>query len=176
MDNILRLIMCFCDTWLIPYESILITQGVHGGIDIWWGDDKYDYLSIDKLKNKIYTADGTWRCYNDNDGDVHGQCISLYGTSLVVDVWSMDGFTSMVKSAIPAEEVFADMMIRMRKPKEPAPMIKSGDSLRPNTYAGYWRIGESFSVAVRCKVTDEQIKNTETLLGWKWEDSQNANC
>lgn len=36
---------------------------------------------------------------------------------------------------------------------------------------GYWVIGGLYKVAQRQKVTDEQIRNTEELLGWKWEDA-----
>lgn len=36
---------------------------------------------------------------------------------------------------------------------------------------GFWIIGGSFHVPVRVKATDEQIKNTEELLGWEWKNA-----
>jgi hypothetical protein len=38
----------------------------------------------------------------------------------------------------------------------------------PFVYAGSWCISGSWIVNVKEKPTDEQIKNTEQLLGWKW--------
>jgi hypothetical protein len=40
---------------------------------------------------------------------------------------------------------------------------------------GYWEIGGGYSTyrfAIYKKVTDQQIKNTEELLGWKWIDGK----
>ena len=37
-------------------------------------------------------------------------------------------------------------------------------------YAGSWVIGGNWHMSVREKPTEEQIKNTEVLLGWKWKD------
>ena len=41
-------------------------------------------------------------------------------------------------------------------------------SFEPFVYAGSWCISGSWFVNVKEKPTDEQIKNTEQLLGWKW--------
>jgi hypothetical protein len=45
-------------------------------------------------------------------------------------------------------------------------------SLKP---VGYWVLYEQApqktSIAMYHKPTDEQIKNTEQLLGWKWRDA-----
>ena len=45
----------------------------------------------------------------------------------------------------------------------------------PPKPVGYWCLyqvqGYSTQFAVWNKPTDEQIKNTEELLGWKWKDS-----
>jgi len=38
-------------------------------------------------------------------------------------------------------------------------------------YAGSWVIGGNWHMNVREKPTDEQIKNTELLLGWKWKEA-----
>ena len=35
---------------------------------------------------------------------------------------------------------------------------------------GAWIIGETLRIAVTQRVTDEQIKNTEEMFGWKWVD------
>ena len=46
---------------------------------------------------------------------------------------------------------------------------------RPPEPDGYWQIGEGYSnlrIAVYKKATDQQIKNTEELLGWKWIDGK----
>lgn len=40
----------------------------------------------------------------------------------------------------------------------------------PPKHVGCWTIGESWRVYVQKKVSDEQIKATEELLGWKWHD------
>jgi hypothetical protein len=41
---------------------------------------------------------------------------------------------------------------------------------------GYWILGPQGAwktqFAMYSKPTDEQIKNTEQLLGWKWEDAK----
>jgi hypothetical protein len=39
------------------------------------------------------------------------------------------------------------------------------------TYVGSWVIGGNFYISIKTKPTDEQIKNTEKLLGWKWKDN-----
>lgn len=42
-------------------------------------------------------------------------------------------------------------------------------------YVGYWRLSDgspTTSFGVGKKPTDEQIANTEKLLGWKWEDEK----
>ncbi len=50
---------------------------------------------------------------------------------------------------------------------------------KPPPAVGYWDIGgirsegcnyAGMMVPVYCKPTDEQIKNTEQMLGWKWRD------
>jgi hypothetical protein len=38
---------------------------------------------------------------------------------------------------------------------------------------GAWIIGETLRIAVTQRVTDEQIKNTEEMFGWKWMDYEN---
>jgi hypothetical protein len=38
------------------------------------------------------------------------------------------------------------------------------------TYVGSWVIGGNFQISIETKPTDEQIKNTEELLGWEWVD------
>ena len=38
--------------------------------------------------------------------------------------------------------------------------------------AGCWIIGGTWHVYIREKPTDEQIKNTEQMLGWKWKDEK----
>jgi hypothetical protein len=35
---------------------------------------------------------------------------------------------------------------------------------------GYWLVGGHLRLYVLKKCTDEQIKNTEELLGWIWKD------
>ena len=35
-------------------------------------------------------------------------------------------------------------------------------------YDGGWKIGDSWTIYVKSKPTDQQIKNTEELLGWVW--------
>lgn len=40
----------------------------------------------------------------------------------------------------------------------------------PPKHVGCWTIGDSWRVYVQKKVSDEQIKATEELLGWKWHD------
>ena len=46
---------------------------------------------------------------------------------------------------------------------------------KPPTPVGYWMLyagSVPYTVfAMYAKPTDEQIKNTEELLGWKWKDS-----
>jgi hypothetical protein len=47
----------------------------------------------------------------------------------------------------------------------------------PPEPVGYWQIGGGYSymrMAMYKKVTDEQIKNTEELLGWKWIDAKES--
>jgi len=39
-------------------------------------------------------------------------------------------------------------------------------------YAGSWVIGGNLHINVTEKPTEEQIKNTELLLGWKWKDNK----
>lgn len=39
------------------------------------------------------------------------------------------------------------------------------------TYVGYWVIGDSCHFAMLTKPTEEQIKNTEEMFGWKWKDN-----
>ena len=47
----------------------------------------------------------------------------------------------------------------------------STTSFIPHTnYDGYWRIGENFYVQIKKKPTEQQIKNTNELLGWEWKD------
>ena len=41
--------------------------------------------------------------------------------------------------------------------------------LPPKT-EGYWVIGENFHIAMKKKPTEQQIKNTNELLGWEWKD------
>lgn len=45
----------------------------------------------------------------------------------------------------------------------------------PPPIVGYWVLDSnspfSASIAMRGKPTDEQIKNTEALLGWAWRDA-----
>ena len=40
------------------------------------------------------------------------------------------------------------------------------------TYVGSWVIGGSCFINVKEKPTDEQIKNTEEMFGWKWKESE----
>jgi len=40
----------------------------------------------------------------------------------------------------------------------------------PPNHEGYWTIGENFHIAVKKKPTEQQIKNTNELLGWEWKD------
>ena len=35
---------------------------------------------------------------------------------------------------------------------------------------GFWVIGENFHIAIKKKPTEQQIKNTNELLGWEWKD------
>jgi len=46
---------------------------------------------------------------------------------------------------------------------------------QPPKPVGYWVLYEqapqTISFAMHHKPTDEQIKNTEQLLGWKWKDA-----
>lgn len=42
------------------------------------------------------------------------------------------------------------------------------------TYVGWWILGDSCHISMLTKPTDEQIKNTEELLGWKWKDNKKA--
>jgi hypothetical protein len=57
-----------------------------------------------------------------------------------------------------------------------AKTIKTGvdsptiDFYEPPKYAGEWVIGGNFHISIREKPTDEQIKNTEQMFGWKWRD------
>jgi hypothetical protein len=44
------------------------------------------------------------------------------------------------------------------------------DFYKPPKYVGGWVIGGNWTMNVLEKPTDEQIKNTEQLLGWKWVD------
>ena len=37
---------------------------------------------------------------------------------------------------------------------------------------GRWWIGDNFCIGLYKRPTDQQIKNTEELLGWKWEDAK----
>jgi hypothetical protein len=39
---------------------------------------------------------------------------------------------------------------------------------KPPVYVGGWQIGGNFTISVIEKPTDEQIKNTEKMFGWKW--------
>jgi len=39
------------------------------------------------------------------------------------------------------------------------------------TYVGYWVLGGNFHITIETKPTDEQIKNTEEMFGWKWKDN-----
>ena len=39
----------------------------------------------------------------------------------------------------------------------------------PN-HEGYWMIGENFYSEIKKKPTEQQIKNTNELLGWEWKD------
>jgi hypothetical protein len=51
--------------------------------------------------------------------------------------------------------------------------VKNRDTLdfyEPPKYAGEWVIGGNFHISIREKPTDEQIKNTEQMFGWKWKD------
>ena len=46
---------------------------------------------------------------------------------------------------------------------------------KPTPPVGFWRLSDStmsFSIAMYSKPTDEQIRNTEALLGWKWENAK----
>lgn len=49
-------------------------------------------------------------------------------------------------------------------------------TLTPPKPVGYWRLYEGASPYTQfpmfIKPTDEQIKNTEELLGWKWKDAE----
>jgi hypothetical protein len=40
----------------------------------------------------------------------------------------------------------------------------------PPNYDGYWVIGENFHIQIKKKPTEQQIKNTNELLGWEWKD------
>lgn len=48
--------------------------------------------------------------------------------------------------------------------------------LKPPTPVGFWILypGHAYRTqfAMYVKPTDEQIENTEQLLGWKWEDAK----
>ena len=48
----------------------------------------------------------------------------------------------------------------------------SVESFEPTIYAGSWCIGGNFYINIKEKPTNEQIKNTEQLLGWKWKDAK----
>ena len=37
--------------------------------------------------------------------------------------------------------------------------------------AGYWVLGGNFHITIETKPTDEQIKNTEEMFGWRWKDN-----
>jgi hypothetical protein len=37
--------------------------------------------------------------------------------------------------------------------------------------AGYWVLGGNFHITIETKPTEEQIKNTEEMFGWKWKDN-----
>jgi len=41
---------------------------------------------------------------------------------------------------------------------------------KPREYVGGWQIGGNWTINVIQKPTDEQIKNTEQMFGWKWVD------
>jgi len=47
--------------------------------------------------------------------------------------------------------------------------------IQPPKHVGYWVLYQQGPMrtkfAMYYKPTDEQIKNTEQLLGWKWEDA-----
>jgi len=40
-------------------------------------------------------------------------------------------------------------------------------------YIGYWVLGDSCYFAMLTKPTDQQIKNTEEMFGWKWKAIEN---
>ena len=44
----------------------------------------------------------------------------------------------------------------------------------PPQNAGCWVIGGTWHVYIREKPTDEQIKNTEQMFGWKWKDENDC--
>ena len=39
-------------------------------------------------------------------------------------------------------------------------------------YVGWWILGDSCHFSMLTKPTDEQIKNTEEMFGWKWKDNE----
>ena len=41
---------------------------------------------------------------------------------------------------------------------------------KPPPTIGYWRVGGNTLFSVTRRPTDEQIKNTEALLGWEWQE------
>jgi hypothetical protein len=43
------------------------------------------------------------------------------------------------------------------------------------TYVGHWVIGDNCYFSILTKPTDEQIKNTEEMFGWKWKDKITCN-
>lgn len=49
---------------------------------------------------------------------------------------------------------------------------------RPPRPVGFWVLGKAedgfggFNIPMYSKPTDEQIRNTEALLGWKWKDAK----
>jgi hypothetical protein len=44
------------------------------------------------------------------------------------------------------------------------------DFYEPPKYAGWWVLGSNVHIHIIEKPTDEQIKNTEQMFGWKWRD------
>lgn len=53
--------------------------------------------------------------------------------------------------------------------------IKTYKIVEPSKPIGFWvlyaQASQNISFAMYHKPTDEQIKNTELLLGWKWRDA-----
>ena len=42
-------------------------------------------------------------------------------------------------------------------------------------YEGGWQIGGNWTIYVLKRPTEEQIKNTEELLGWEWVETEERN-